>query len=681
MPKITAGCYCQLLAHPGPLLYQMAKKTSNEYKREQHARRALIDHPEPSDVAHRQEIEADDALWLKMFLPDAYPLGFGKVHYEIMERARYAVTSGGRYAIAAPRGEGKTTTVNGLCLKALLTGEVRFPVTIPWKEKDMKRALKFWLTALCWNDIVASKEYGYPDICEPFRRANGISQRLNSLCWRDTGESTGAHLMLSDGMIVLPEAAGVIGSATLNGNPRGLQYTVDDGLVLRPDLALIDDPSDRETARSPERTRQNCETIDADIMGMAGPDSNMPTVMTGTVICEGDTMTHYLGDDAADWDSTKVAQIIRWPENMDLWSEWNKIRVKGLAEKDHGAADRAFYKKHKKKLLEGFEVSWTERYDKKRGEPDAFYAAMKDFYRMGPTAFASERQNAPQLVQSTVFDLNEKDITNNADEERAAGALPGEVRQIVAYSDINLYGIHWAAIGFVNDFTGYCTYYGKFDNKGQGLVPKNAPEQDRKRLVYEALVQHGDMMAKLPLQVEGSEDPAKLSLWLIDGGYMFDVVYRYVHQAHLPFRVLASRGFGSDKYRPNQRVVGAPYEEAHLTETAAEKKQYVAYNKDYWQEIAQRAWLGSIGAPGSLSLWGKGRPDHREFAEHICRERLVEKVEGKTGPIWRFHTRPGRHDLGDAVYGCYVAAAVQGLRTTGEVQVIRRRRPVRKVRR
>ena len=49
-------------------------------------------------------------------------------------------------------------------------------------------------------------------------------------------------------MIVLPSELGCIGGATINGNPRGLNYTLPSGIVLRPTIALLDDVQDRKTA-------------------------------------------------------------------------------------------------------------------------------------------------------------------------------------------------------------------------------------------------------------------------------------------------------------------------------------------------------------------------------------------------------------------------------------------------
>jgi hypothetical protein len=124
-------------------------------------------------------------------------------------------------------------------------------------------------------------------------------------------------------------------------------------------------------------------------------------------------------------------------------------------------------------------------------------------------------------------------------------------------------------------------------------------------------------------------------------------------------RIAVARGYPADRYRPNNRnVIGEAREQCHMTEWPLGRG--LAWNADYWREIAQRAWLGSVGAPGSCSLYDG---HHKEFAQQICNEPLIEKLHGKTGTIWRWKTLPGKHDFGDAMAQAYAAAAYEGLGT------------------
>ena len=91
-------------------------------------------------------------------------------------------------------------------------------------------------------------------------------------------------------------------------------------------------------------------------------------------------------------------------------------------------------------------------------------------------------------------------------------------------------------------------------------------------------------------------------------------------------------------------------------------RKWVAWNADYWREAAQKAWTGSVGAPGSCSL---PAGNHRDFAEQVCREQLAGKGEVGGAMVWTWNTLPGRHDFGDCMAMLFMGAAWQGIGTSG----------------
>jgi hypothetical protein len=223
-------------------------------------------------------------------------------------------------------------------------------------------------------------------------------------------------------------------------------------------MAIVDDPQDRKTANSPPRVRETVERIDGDIAGMAGPNRRMPIVMCCTVIKRGDVAEHYLGD--VDWRSVRVAQIVTWPDKWAdkggkarvLWESWDDARMEGESGHDGGKAAVDFYLANKAEMTAGMSVSWDQRFDAKRGQPDALYSAMLDYHVMGEEAFAAERQNAPIVHGVTIYELTPDVILSRADSSRPAGAVPDWARLRVAATDINpSYGLTWGALGFGAD--------------------------------------------------------------------------------------------------------------------------------------------------------------------------------------------------------------------------------------
>jgi len=65
------------------------------------------------------------------------------------------------------------------------------------------------------------------------------------------------------------------------------------------------------------------------------------------------------------------------------------------------------------------------------------------------------------------------------------------------------------------------------------------------------------------------------------------------------------------------------------------------------------------------------------FADQVVAEKLTNKYQTPDGMRWEFNHAPGSQwDWGDALTGCWVAAAVMGLSASGEPVVRKSRRKV-----
>ena len=645
-----------------------------------HAARAagrVLEREKPQSLSRRRRLENDPAAWLRFYLAATYPLPWGDVHKRMIEAAVRAIRDGQGMAVAAPRGTGKSSVLWGVALWAILSGACRFPVVAAWAHGAARRMLRRWLSALADNARIRAD---YPEETAPFAETTH-PVRLRLLRWKDTGELAGADVRLMDGALVLPDGRGAIGAASVGGNTRGLFATMPSGETLRPDVVFLDDPQDKPTAESAALVRKAVERIESDLFNLAGPETRLSVMCACTVIAEGDVAEHFLTGD--DFEAVRVGQILTWPagfedkasETRKLWEAWNAERVEGMADRDGGKRARAFYKAHKAALTAGLSVSWEHRYDRKRRDPDAMYAAMLDFFRLGESAFMAERQNAPLKSETTVYELTPALVASRVHPGRRRGDVPTEARVVVAATDLNGYALHSAVAGFGNDGTAWLAWYGRHDNNGREIVPKNCPEPEAKRRMFEALVKHGEELDALPL-LKGGES-IRPALWVIDAGFMPDVVSRYASGPGrtLGVQIAPARGYNFDKYRPTPKnCIGAPREQCHLTESPVAGR-FLAFNACFWREVSQRAWLASPNAPGSISL-PEGR--HFEFAEHVTREKLLEKLQGQFGPVWRWRTAPGWHDWGDAVTMLFVGAAWNGIGTGAGMPQQKRRAPRRR---
>jgi hypothetical protein len=230
------------------------------------------------------------------------------------------------------------------------------------------------------------------------------------------------------------------------------------------------------------------------------------------------------------------------------------------------------------------------------------------------------------------------------------------VTRVLASSDVNpSYALSTVVLGFGQDQTAAVLWYGLHPLK----IPGDTPAAQLARLLFDALAAHGKTLAAMPCRVER---------WAIDGGGAnFDAVTRFAGESARACGIpaMAFTGRGTKNYRPTGRTLdGRPGEGWHacLDRKDGRLIRWVAWHADYWREIAQRAWLGEAGAPGSVTL---PAGNHGEFARQVSAERLAWKGDqgGVTG--WRWVTQPGKRDFGDAMAQGYAAAAWGGIGTGG----------------
>ena len=649
----------------GELAPRLKNRSGAERKHDSISRYNRVPVRQCADVALRLRLEKNPPRWLKTFFPRRFSLPWAPYHLDIIADSLYAIEHGTNQLIVAPRGGGKSRPVMGVVLFAVFTGRSPFPVYAPWKSGNVDAAFRFWLAALCNNRELAD---AYPEFCDPFRHGKGIAQKMLSLTWAGgprVGENTGARMAVSNGLIIMPESRGIIGSTTINGNPLGMAFDAPDGSTIRPTIVFVDDPQDDKTASSPGLVEKTIRKVDADIGGMGGPDMKLSMIMCGTTKGKGCVISHYRKD--PEWNVKVTPRVVSWPTGFDpddpkthgLWAEWNTLRQEGTMAKDGGKAPLAFYRKHRAQMIAGMKVSWLARFDPKKGQPDAYYSAMLDFFTLGPRAFASEQQQEPleEGAGDEPFKLTADTIVTRVDLNREAFAVPDWIVGKIASTDLNpSYALTSAILGFGRDQTAAVIWYGRY-TAAPLPISGNLPEAERHRRVFDALVISGKQLAAIP---------SKPEVWHIDAsGEYFPTVLRFCeHSVTLcGLQAIGSTGVGAKNYRPfGKNLLGQPREFCHMRSDIHDgrRRKWFAWQADYWREVAQRAWLGSVGAPGSVSLF---RGQHREFAEQIAREQLKGKAEIGGQMFWNWHTQPGPHDYGDVMAQAFAAAAWGGIGT------------------
>lgn len=249
-------------------------------------------------------------------------------------------------AIAAPRGEGKSTTgVKLLSVWVVVQALKHYGLIIMDTLEQSQEMLEGVKVELEFNPRLAQD---YPDICG------------QGSVWR-------AGCMISrNGIKFL--------AASIRKKVRGLNHG-----PYRPDFVILDDLENDENVRNKEYRDKVWKRIHREVLEVGPPDGSMDVLYWGTVLHYDSVLNRALK--APLWHGRRFQSIIQWPDNMSLWEKWEEL----LLNESEAAADH-FYQKHKTAMNKGAVLSW--------GAVRPLVALMKKRAK-DHAAFDAEQQNSP----------------------------------------------------------------------------------------------------------------------------------------------------------------------------------------------------------------------------------------------------------------------------------------------
>jgi hypothetical protein len=511
-------------------------------------------------------------------------------------------------------------------------------------------------------DAVPELAEAFPGTVFPIRKLDGRVQRAatqhsigkpTKIEWKTTTICLPTTAEYGAGCAV--EARGI--TAGIRGMVRGKQ---------RPDFVFLDDPQDRESANSAAQTADRERIISGDVLGLAGHDRQIAAFMAVTVIVRGDLADRYLDRDAhPDWHGARSKLVDTWPPSP-LWETYDELWREAVRAGD-GMAKKAtvFYAENQASMDAGADVADHGLFDSST-ELSAIQHARNLRLAMGEEAYAAEYDNQPLSVSTMVYELTTGDICNRVS-QLARFSVPREALAVVAFADINHSALHWSVVAFLPRARCEVAAYGRTPGRGV-LVRANASEAERRAAITTGLTQWAGELAACGLKIDRVG---------IDGGYEPETVRDWLLRRRVAGWVM-TRGFASNRYRPDRGL--QVFDNAHLTETK-QAGRHIAFNADHWRETMQRAFLCDVGAPGACVLHAAPPSRHRDYAEQLTAERLVEKACGSGGTkFYKWTHQPGAHwDWADSLVGCHVLAATLGVgQGNAEGAVIAQRRRVEK---
>lgn len=650
MPDIDKAFFRDLLGN-APTRKALAERVRESVARHHYN---SVEKRKPADIRRRKRLERDPAAWLRWYFPNIFSLPFADGHRAIIDAVLKSDATGKNMVVAAPRGEGKTNILRYLSIFLVFTERARFVVVGGWQNRAASEAFSTWCIALTSERLVAD----YPEFCAPFAESTHAS-RLPRLHWRGETQTTGAAIKSARMQIVFPDGRGAMAAGSLQGDIKGLNITTAGGESLRPDKLLLDDPQDTDRATNPLFVDEVLHRIDTQWLCLAGPNTRISMMVACTIFAPGD-VGESLGK-RRDSVFVRIPRVVSWPKDFDkadgtartLWDRWFDL----YCDEGTRAEAFAFYKRNRRAMCDGFAVSWKYRFDRSKGDPDALFSAMVDYYTKGRDAFFSEYQNQPVAANTKIYEITPKCILAHR-VKVAENAAPEDTLLTVMTTDINYsYGLTWEVAAFTRSRTCHVLARGVWCESPLPISQKNTNQVQRQDKVRAALALMAEWVER---------QPWRLDAWMIDaGGEQFDTVTSFCRTARHDGRLgRALVGRAGKTYKPNTKTqVGRIRARVYQCFTR-ESGRWTCFDSDFYKEVAQTSWITPTGQPGSATIYDG---NHREYADQMCREVLeargkLETASGQAAGIaYKWNSLPGKHDYLDCHAMAFAVAGYEGI--------------------
>lgn len=607
---------------------------------------------EPYDDERRAAAQDSLRVFLESYFPGAFPLAWSADHLKAIEILQEVADKGGLFALAMPRGSGKTSISIRAALWAVLTKRRRFIEIISGTESAAKKIVKTLRNEVCLNRLL---HLDYPHELHGFWELQASNRRAaGQLCH---GQPT--LIEASDKRIVFPShqyttiGGAVIYSAGITGQVRGENATsiLGDGAISRPDWVICDDPQTRESAKSPVQTNQRIEIVEGDILGLAGPGKSIAVVMPCTVIAKQDLAEYFL--DHAEWKSTRSKLLPQFPENMKLWDEYFEARSEGQRVDGSDSAANAFYLEHRAELERGAVEGWPAR--KQENEITALQSAMHLWYR-SPTAFAAEYQNEP-LDNTSSAELPTFAGLDAKVTRLPRGVAPVWATKVTMGIDVQGKLLFWVIAAYSDDFTCSIIDYGAWPEQSRSYftVGDASPTlQQSSGLSQLPGALHWGLSALLAEKV-GTSIPMEgggqiaISKAIVDAnwGESTDAVYEFCRRSTFKGIITPSHGRG---LRAGDRPMNEWPKKAgethgwHWVVTPGDGRRavrHVIFDVNHWKTTMASRAAAAMGEHGTMTVYGERPENHRLLMDHLSAESPT-KTSGRGRELWEWRAIPGR---------------------------------------
>jgi predicted phage terminase large subunit-like protein len=310
-----------------------------------------------AQTKRKAKARADFGFFCRTYFPHYIQAEPSLLHTYLFERLpRLAHTrSGAKLAIAAPRGEAKSTICSQLFVLWCVVHGLRHYIPIIMDAFEQAATMLAAIQAELEGN--ARLKMDFPDACGqgPVWQAGVIVTRNNI---KIQAFGSGKRM-------------------------RGLRHG-----PHRPDLVICDDLENDENVRSPEQRDKLESWLKKAVLKLGAADDSLDVLVIGTVLHYDSVLARLLKNPL--WESRTFKAILEWPHRMDLWDRWEEVLL------NHGQeAAEAFYRERQAEMDRGAVVSWPAQ--------RPILVLMRIRARDGHAAFDSELQNDPISLEDAPF--------------------------------------------------------------------------------------------------------------------------------------------------------------------------------------------------------------------------------------------------------------------------------------
>lgn len=604
---------------------------------------------------------------MRTYFPRDFYRPFGKLHRLLVEAIWETAHFGGKIAVAAPRGRGKTTIVKGAIAAVILAGLVRFPVPIGPTTKHAGELYEDFRRKIAHNDLIFQD---FPEIAAPVRALEGSPQRAG----RQHIDGHLTHIQWTADGLRLPNVPAAYRGPIDYGGVR-MEYRGLDAAIRginrdgdRPDFVPIDEPETRRAAKSDTEIADRDDALKKDIAGLSGEDKELAQVMITTIQNRKCISFIYTDpDQEPSWMGKRFGWVEKWPiewtKEGGLWHTYIAKRAQDQKNGDrYGRTATQFFLENEDAMVAGGELL-ADNYKAivlKDGWVTVHSAWQVVFNAIADTsyeAFCTEYQNdPPESEEIQTLELTHAHVAScHSGLDR--GVKPSWCKKLVRGIDMGKVDCWFVDIAFDWDGTGAVINYGKFNTFG---LSKSSSHD---------AIQTAMMKALETFAIEGTE--YEVDYALVDSGYKPDAIYeacRRITGDYFPLK-------GPDGHyrQPKPRDDGSVtcFFECHISQIKDQFGNTVHLfhpNTEYWKNWLQERWTlepftGEERTIASMAVFNPENNDnkvHTQFAKSMIAERLEHvPLPGKAmKATWKVIDRANNHWLDAAGYACAAASCL-----------------------